>query len=187
MPCFTSPLRVCISNNDLNYFVITGAIKKALEEAKLGIIDIDAGIKAKILLLKHEANSAAEKAIPYLKQHESPKYFKQFKKTIIAPWPNFKPFQKLDHSELPMPSLQKKNFIEFNEHNSDRCLSEISGSQVGSNSSKRCTISDDCWQLETQGKTHGYALTHQGLYLLLGEVQGKKEDLMKYPNLYLIQ
>ena len=150
---------------------ILGAMKKTLEEEKSGILHIDAKVHRRILLLKNKAGSAAEKAIPYLRK-ESPRYFKEFKKTIIAPWPNFKPFQKLDHNDIPMPALQKKDFIDFNEHKSDHCLTEMSGTEKDNNSSKPCTISDECWKLETEGKTRGYALTHQGLYLLLGEVQG---------------
>ena len=155
-------------------FLPPGAMKKILEEDASGIIHIDSKINSRIKILKSKAHSAAENSLPFLK-NENLKYFQEFKKTIISPWPNFKPFQKLDYNEIPMPALQKKDFIEFDEEKSDQCMTEISGTQKG-NSSKRCTISEKCWKMETEGKTAGYALTHQGLYLLLGEVQGKKVE-----------
>lgn len=137
-----------------------------LKDEKAGLLTVNKDFLRQIRRLSIKASLNAKKSLPNL-ERENPAYFGKFKEQVSAPWTNFKSFQKLNR-QLYVP-VNKRNYLAFGEDTSDRCMVEVTGQL----NSKPCKISDHCWQLMTAEGTDGYTLTHQALYLLIGEGHGK--------------
>lgn len=153
----------------VSLFFILGALLKILDEQRSGELKLDKKTVSRITSLQRVAALIAKKSLPVLKK-TYPSYFKKFEVVISEPWKNFKSFRKLDHS-LYIP-VDKRSDISFDEDTSDQCMTEMTG--TGDKPSKPCELSAHCWNLMTSKGAGGYALTHQALFLLMGELHGKQ-------------
>ncbi|XP_076366682.1 UPF0764 protein C16orf89 homolog isoform X2 [Tachypleus tridentatus] len=63
----------------------------------------------------------------------------------------------------------------FSEYQSDKCIEELLRSKTSN--SKHCDISKRCWNIMTSHGTHKYTLTHEALYLEIGEMSGCKNHM----------
>ena len=63
----------------------------------------------------------------------------------------------------------------FNEKESDLCLRELVGTSNKSEG-KKCRISKQCWAFMTSPNRVGYSLTHEILYLQIGEMVSNQKN-----------
>ena len=164
----------CHHNYHSAFFFPSGALLSVINDARDGKLRVNKENLERVKRLYHKASLIAEDALPFLQQ-SSPEYFKKFRKQVSAPWPYFKPFQKLQKRQNIERSKSKKDNINFDEDTSDYCLSELTGTAADSNS-RPCQISDSCWNLIVAEGTEGYTLTHQALFFIVGEIQGELYD-----------
>lgn len=157
------------------FILFLGALLHILHEQKTGKLNLNESFIKQISMLERKASKSAEKSLPQLKQ-SSPLYFKKFETTIVGPWRNFKSFKKLDYS-MYIPA-NKRSDISFDEDTSDTCMTQMTG--TGEEITKPCQLSDQCWNLMMAKGTNGYALTHQALFLLIGETKGIANKICKY-------
>ncbi|EDO43039.1 predicted protein [Nematostella vectensis] len=151
--------------------VAEGSLKKILEEFKGGKVFLSRRDFNSIRALWTRAGQISKRALPYLQKH-NPAYFHRFKKQVSGPWLEFKAFRKLDVA-LIVP-VNKRESIEFDEDTSDKCMEEMSGT---GEIKVPCRLSDSCWRMMMFKGAGGYTLTHQALFLLLGETQGCRNKL----------
>lgn len=152
---------------DFIFVLVIGALLKILHEQKTGKLNLKESLVKQISQLERKASNSAEKSFPQLKQ-SSPLYFKKFETIIMEPWKNFKSFKKLDYS-MYIPA-NKRSEISFDEDVSDACMTQMTG--TGKHITKPCQLTDHCWNLMMAKGADGYALTHQALFLLIGETKG---------------
>ena len=150
---------------------MTGAFLSLINDAQDGQLSLDDRVLNQVKTLYNKATLVAEQTLPYL-QRETPDYFKKFKNQVSKPWGNFKPFTNKKLSKRHYDPQHRRNVISFDEDTSDHCMSELTGTVTSSKVSRPCQVSDRCWGLISAEGAEGYTLTHQALFLLLGEIQG---------------
>lgn len=146
-----------------------GAFLSIINDARDKQLYLDDHVVDQVKTLYNKAALVAQNALPYL-QHSEPEYFSKFRKQVSYPWINFKPFTNKKLVKRQFSRQGRRNLISFDESTSDRCISELTG--TGSKGSQPCQISDSCWRLISAEGAAEYTLTHQALYLLVGEIQG---------------
>lgn len=142
-----------------------------MNDVRDGQLNIDNHVLNQVKGLYNKASVIAGDSLPFLKQ-SAPAYFEKFRKQVSDPWVNFKPFTSKKLQKRQYVPQKRRNMISFDEETSDRCMSELTGTGLSSDSNKPCQISDRCWGLISAKGAEGYTLTHQALFLQLGEVQG---------------
>ena len=147
----------------------SGAFLSIINDARDKQLYLDDHVVDQVKTLYNKAALVAQNALPYLQRSE-PEYFNKFRKQVSYPWINFKPFTNKKLAKRQFSRQGRRNLISFDESTSDRCISELTG--TGSKGSQPCQISNSCWQLISAEGAAEYTLTHQALYLLVGEIQG---------------
>lgn len=120
--------------------------------------------------IEHVQNLAAEttdEAIGYIRKNDE-QYYRSLGAVLKrGQW-------KLRYASRPVHSSLRTEPIKYEngqvESTSDQCMAELLGTNVGGN--ERCNISEKCWEIMTAPGNKGYSLTHQVLYLELGEING---------------
>ena len=161
-------------NGDSNIQIIilfTGAFLRLINDVQDGHLKVDDHLLNQVKALYNKASLVAQDALPFL-QRSTPDYFKKFKKQVSDPWANFKPFTNKKLLKRHYDPESRRNVISFDEATSDHCMSELTGTGSSSEISQPCQISDRCWGLIIAEGAEGYTLTHQALFLMLGEIQG---------------
>lgn len=101
-------------------------------------------------------------------------YLKRFSFVISEPWISTSHPSRLQMSEKDKLSItndvDEKEYDDFNEEQSDECMTGLLGSQDGN--SEKCVISDRCKVFMVNEKAKGYYLTHQILFYSLGKKLG---------------
>ena len=65
----------------------------------------------------------------------------------------------------------------------DQCISNLIGDpRTGA---RPCNITDGCWRFIGRNNTQGYMTTYQDLYLMVGEVKGELQHLMRLIYIYI--
>ena len=95
-------------------------------------------------------------------------YYRMFKSILQNTWYYQAPLRPYNKKLVKPISV---NEYEFNEEQSDKCMSDILGSQTYGVPQK-CKITDDCWKAVTTKGTGGYFLTHQALYFIIADLVG---------------
>jgi hypothetical protein len=134
----------------------------------LNTLPIDHSLLQKLVSLHNRMMNAADKALPYLKEYQGD-YYRQFKPMIDKPWSYFQDFRRMENKR----GLSKLGHFEnghFNEKISDKCLTEMIGTNA--HSKHPCHISFDCLKMMTSSNLRRYGNTHQILYFLLGYQTG---------------
>ena len=152
----------------------TGAFLAIVNEVKDGQLNVEDSVLKQVKGLHNKASIIAQDALPFLRE-SSPEYFMKFKKQVSYPWSNFKPFTYKKLSKRQYKPNNRRNVINFDENTSDQCMTELTGTESGSDGGQPCHISDKCWRLITAKGAQGYTLTHQALFFQLGETQGRFE------------
>ena len=142
-----------------------------LNDVQDGQLHLEDQVLKQVKGLNNKASLICQNSLPFLKRSD-PEYFEKFKKQVSDPWLSFKPFTNRQLQKRVYDPKQKRHFFHFDEAQSDKCMVEITGTGTSSNSSKPCQVSDECWRLISSEGARGYTLTHQALFLQLGEVQG---------------
>lgn len=158
--------------------VAQGAFLSILNDVQDGQLRLEDHILKQVKGLYNKASMIGQHSIPFLKK-SAPEYFEKFKKQVSDPWLSFKPFTNKQLQKRIYDPQQKRHFVSFDEAQSDKCMAEITGTGASSNSSQPCQVSDECWRLISSEGAQGYTLTHQALFLQLGEVQGCTQVLLK--------
>lgn len=158
--------------------VAQGAFLSILNDVRDGQLRLEDRVLKQVKGLYNTASLIGQHSLPFLKKSE-PEYFEKFKKQVSDPWLSFKPFTNRQLQKRIYDLQQKRHFVSFDEAQSDKCMAEITGTGARSNSSQPCQVSDECWRLISSEGARGYTLTHQALFLQLGEVQGCTQVLLK--------
>ena len=153
------------------FIFFIGAFLSLINDVQDGQLNVEIHVLNQVKGLYNKATLIAEDALPFLKQ-SGPEYFKKFRKQVSDPWVNFKPFTNKKLLKRQYDPQKRRNLISFDEETSDHCMSELTGTGSSSHSNQPCQISDRCWGLISAEGAEGYTLTHQALFLMLGEVQG---------------
>ena len=151
--------------------LLIGAFLSILNDVRDGQLRLEDHVLKQVKGLYNKASIISQRSLPFLKK-SAPEYFEKFKKQVSDPWLSFKPFNNRQLQKRIYDPLQKRHFVSFDEAQSDKCMAEITGTGASSNSSQPCQVSDECWRLISSEGARGYTLTHQALFLQLGEVQG---------------
>lgn len=114
-----------------------------------------------------QAKDISDSSIDSLKKSDE-RYYKLMNPVIQRPWSFGRNYQRLD------PNLKwKKEFspdeeIHMVESQSDKCMSELLGTQTGI----PCSIGKECILIMSARGMIGYGITHQLLYTMLAEQSG---------------
>ncbi|XP_015769316.1 PREDICTED: UPF0764 protein C16orf89-like [Acropora digitifera] len=161
-----------------HYCLLIGAFLSILNDVRDGQLRLEDHVLKQVKRLYNKASIISQHSLPFLKK-SAPEYFEKFKKQVSDPWLSFKPFTNKQLQKRIYDPQQKRHFVSFDEAQSDKCMAEITGTGASSNSSQPCQVSDECWRLISSEGARGYTLTHQALFLQLGEVQGCTQVLLK--------
>lgn len=158
--------------------VAQGAFLSLLHDVQGGQLSLEDSVLRQVRGLYNKATIIGQDSLPFLMKSE-PEYFKKFKKEVSNPWINFKPFTNKKLQKRHYGPQERRNVISFDETQSDKCMVEITGTGTSVNAGQPCQVSDECWRLISSEGATGYTLTHQALFLLLGEIQGCTPILSK--------
>ena len=155
--------------------VSIGAFLSLLHDVQDGQLSLEDSVLRQVRGLYNKATIIGQDSLPFLMKSE-PEYFKKFKKEVSNPWINFKPFTNKKLQKRHYGPQERRNVISFDETQSDKCMVEITGTGTSVNAGQPCQVSDECWRLISSEGATGYTLTHQALFLLLGEIQGTNKS-----------
>ncbi|KAF2365136.1 Protein of unknown function DUF4735 [Trinorchestia longiramus] len=150
------------------------------------------GVEVEELLLEAEADLDAAIQVLQSNYKFSPNFKKNFSfaRTLINgesihrldPAFTIAGFDEIWHTAFDINLRKEGSVIEFTTGASDLCMSQIQPKNVSdvdqefSGRSLYCPVDEPCWLMTTRPSTHAYYLTHQLLFLLLGQNGGCAPD-----------
>ncbi|XP_052802725.1 UPF0764 protein C16orf89 homolog [Mya arenaria] len=139
-----------------------GQLKSAVRECERRACD--SRLLARLRELEALLNTAADAALPYLKD-EDPQYYNRFHATIDQPY--VLPYEPRTFSKV---GDGQENSLSYDEERGDACYARLMGTyEEGGRTLAKCNTTSDCWDYMTREGTGGYFLTHQLLFFIFIE------------------
>ncbi|XP_076366679.1 UPF0764 protein C16orf89 homolog isoform X1 [Tachypleus tridentatus] len=129
-------------------------------------------ITSKLQHIQRRGEHIADLAMYYVKKLQ-PVYFRKLDKMLRKGRWRFNYPARYTRTELRETPAFPTSY--FSEYQSDKCIEELLRSKTSN--SKHCDISKRCWNIMTSHGTHKYTLTHEALYLEIGEMSGCKNHM----------
>uniref|UniRef100_A0A0B6ZMU5 Uncharacterized protein n=1 Tax=Arion vulgaris TaxID=1028688 RepID=A0A0B6ZMU5_9EUPU len=152
-----------------------GSVIGSIRDCKLPEFHCPNDLISRLEIMKEQISKMAEYAMPYVQQQDA-LYYKQFLKTIDAPYiVNYIP-EKFEESTVE-PGFENS----YDEDRGDKCFAMMFGTYSDQvRTYPKCTITDDCWTYVTRPNSSKYKITHDLLYFIFGEKNGCVGEIEKH-------
>ncbi|BFZ18774.1 hypothetical protein BsWGS_21813 [Bradybaena similaris] len=152
-----------------------GSIGETLKDCSSSKFRCPTDLVKRVERILSQLSETAETALPYIENND-PRYFSMFLPTIDAPYV----VQYVDE-RLGDDAGEPGFDTTYDETKGDHCFANLMGTFSKNDIfTPKCTVSNECWEYMTRRNTAAYAITHELLYLILGEKTGCLREIQKY-------